>query len=100
LSKSERSDPKSGPAAAADPGPGSEPYDRLVCRLEKVVEQLEGGGLTLEQSIEKFAEGIRMVREASKRLEEAERKVETLLRAEDGSVDSTPLSDEGTGDGR
>lgn len=96
---SDRSDAKAG-AKAAELEPEPEPYDRLVARLEKVVEELEGGGLTLEQSIEKFAEGIRLARRASKRLDEAERKVETLLRAEDGSVESAPLGDEGSGDAR
>jgi len=95
LRESDRVDPTSAPGAEA----GSEPYDRLVGRLEKVVEQLEGGGLTLEQSIEKFAEGIRLARQASKRLDEAERKVETLLRVEDGSVEAAPLDDGGAGEG-
>ena len=94
---SDRVDPKSGRGSAPDGE--SEPYDRLVGRLEKVVEQLEGGGLTLEQSIERFAEGIRLAREASKRLDEAEREVETLLRAEDGSVESVPLAEGGAGEG-
>jgi exodeoxyribonuclease VII small subunit len=62
-----------------------------VERLEKVVAELEAGTLTLEQSIEKFAEGVQLARDASRKLEEAERRVEGLLRAEDGSVQSRPL---------
>jgi exodeoxyribonuclease VII small subunit len=83
------------PSKAAPAPP--EPYDALVARLEKVVAELEGGELTLEQSIEKFAEGVALSRDASRKLDEAERRVETLLRAEDGSVASRPLEDgEGT----
>lgn len=78
--------------SAAPPAP--EPYDQLVARLEKVVQDLERGELTLEQSIEKFAEGVTLSREASRKLDEAERRVETLLRAEDGSVESRPLPDD------
>jgi exodeoxyribonuclease VII small subunit len=74
-----------------------EPYDKLVERLEKLVEELEGGKLSLEQSIETFAEGVKLAREAGKKLDESERRVELLLRTDDGSVDARPLggSEEG-----
>jgi exodeoxyribonuclease VII small subunit len=65
-----------------------------VERLETVVGELEAGTLTLEQSIEKFAEGVKLARDAARKLEEAERRVEGLLRAEDGSVQSRPLEGE------
>jgi len=71
--------------------PSEEPYDQIVARLEKVVESLEGGKLTLEPSIEKFAEGVALSREAGRKLDEAERRVETLLRADDGSVEGRPI---------
>ena len=54
-------------------------YEEIVQRLSKVVERLEGGGLSLEESIAAFEEGIRLARAGAKRLEEAERKVEVLL---------------------
>jgi exodeoxyribonuclease VII small subunit len=96
VSRTERSDRKAAPAAGT--GPAEPAYDALVERLEKVVAELEAGTLTLEQSIEKFAEGVQLARDASRKLEEAERRVEGLLRAEDGSVESRPL--EGEEDGR
>jgi exodeoxyribonuclease VII small subunit len=52
-----------------------EAYDQMVARLEKVVGELEGGGLTLEQSLEKFAE----------------RRIEMLVRAADGGDEAVPL---------
>ncbi len=54
-------------------------YEDLVQRLSKVVERLEGGGLSLEESIAAFEEGIRLARAGAAKLEEAERKVEVLL---------------------
>jgi len=78
-----------------------EPYDRLVDRLEKVVGELESGGLPLEQSIEKFAEGMRLVREAGQRLDEAEKRVEQLVRnasGEEAEVPFEPGSEKGPGD--
>ncbi len=62
-------------AAAQDP----ERYEEIVQRLSKVVERLEGGGLSLEESIAAFEEGIRLARASAAKLEEAERKVEVLL---------------------
>ena len=57
----------------------SDKYEDIVARLAKVVERLEGGGLSLEESIAAFEEGIRLARAGAARLEEAERKVEILL---------------------
>ena len=57
----------------------SEKYEDIVARLAKVVERLEGGGLSLEESIAAFEEGIRLARAGAAKLEEAERKVELLL---------------------
>lgn len=54
-------------------------YEDLVQRLSRVVERLEGGGLSLEESIAAFEEGIRLARAGAAKLEEAERKVEILL---------------------
>ena len=68
----------------AETAGGEETYDGLVSRLERVVGELESGQLSLEQSIERFAEGVRLAREASRKLDQAERKVELLVRNADG----------------
>ena len=71
-----------------------ETYDGLVARLERVVGDLEGGQLTLEGSIERFAEGVRLAREASRKLDEAERRVELLVRNADGEDGAVPFDPE------
>ena len=70
---------------------GDETYDAIVARLERVVGELESGQLTLEQSIEKFAEGVRLAQDASKKLDEAERRVEQLVRSADGGDEAVPF---------
>ena len=74
---------------------GAEPvetsYDVLVARLEKVVEALEDGQLPLEASVEKFAEGVQLARDASRKLDEAERRVEQLVKGADGESAAVPL---------
>jgi exodeoxyribonuclease VII small subunit len=76
-----------------------EPYDAIVARLERVVGELEGGVLTLEQSVEKFAEGVKLAREASRKLDEAEKRVETLVRSADGDLEAVPFESDDRGPG-
>ena len=71
-----------------------ESYDALVTRLERVVAELESGQLPLEQSIEKFAEGVRLAKDASRKLDEAERRVELLVRDADGDEEAVPFEPE------
>ena len=73
-------------------GETAEAYDALVSRLERVVADLEEGKLTREQSIEKFADGVRLAREATRKLDEAERRVDMLVRTADGGEESVPFS--------
>jgi exodeoxyribonuclease VII small subunit len=73
---------------------GDESYDVLVARLERVVGELESGQLSLEQSIEKFAEGVRLARDASRKLDDAERRVELLVRSADGGDETVPFEGE------
>jgi exodeoxyribonuclease VII small subunit len=82
------------PSERATPATGEESYDAIVARLERVVGELESGQLTLEQSVEKFAEGVRLARDASRKLDEAERRVEQLVRSADGGDEAVPLDPE------
>ena len=79
---------------------GEETYDALVKRLERVVTELESGQLSLEASIEKFAEGVRLAKDASRKLDEAERRIDLLVRSADGGDESVPFDPSGNGPGR
>jgi exodeoxyribonuclease VII small subunit len=83
----------------ANPTPGEESYDAIVARLERVVGELESGQLTLEQSIEKFAEGVRLAKDASRKLDDAERRVEQLVRGPDGEDEAVPFAPDGPAKG-
>jgi exodeoxyribonuclease VII small subunit len=54
-------------------------FEDSAKRLGEIVEELEGGDLPLERSLELFEEGVRLARAAQHRLDRAERKVEELL---------------------
>lgn len=60
-------------------------FESSLEELERIVRQLEGGDLPLDRSLELFEQGVRLSRECQKRLDEAERKIEILLKGSDGS---------------
>ena len=67
-----------------------------MARLEEIVQKLEQGDLPLEQSLKLFEEGIRLSRICNTRLEEAERKVEILLKDKAGNMIVKPFEEEET----
>lgn len=58
-------------------------YGDVVTRLQEIVEALEGGELSLEDSLDRFAEGITLVKQGEGILGDAEKRIEQLL-SEDG----------------
>jgi exodeoxyribonuclease VII small subunit len=64
-------------------------FESSLKELERIVEELEAGDLPLERSLELFEQGVKLSRECQKRLDEAERKVEILLKGADGSYSRT-----------
>jgi exodeoxyribonuclease VII small subunit len=59
-------------------------FESSLAALEKIVRELERGELPLEKSLDLFEQGVRLSRECQERLNEAERRVEILLRDGDG----------------
>lgn len=53
-------------------------FEKNLSALEKVVEQLESGELSLEESLAQFERGIVLARECQRALQEAEQKVQIL----------------------
>jgi exodeoxyribonuclease VII small subunit len=60
-------------------------YGDVVSRLQQIVEALEGGELSLEESLDRFAEGITLVKQGEGILSDAEKRIEQLL-SEDGQT--------------
>ncbi len=79
-------------------------FEEAISRLEAVVRELEGGGLTLEKSLELYAEGIELSRICSLNLKAAEQRIAVLSRDDSGAIslediDSLPAALEGNGSG-
>ena len=69
-------------------------FEAALARLEEIVKELETGDLPLEQSLKLYEEGIKLSRLCNKRLEEAERRVEILLRDKSGTITAQPFQEE------
>lgn len=60
--------------------------EKAMRRLEDIVEELEKGELDIDKSLEIFEEGVKMSRLCSKKLNEAETKIEKLTKNEKGEL--------------
>jgi exodeoxyribonuclease VII small subunit len=68
-------------------------FETALKSLENIVVQLEAGDLTLDRALELFEEGIKVSHFCSSKLEEAERKVEVLIKSADGAMKEMPFSE-------
>jgi len=70
-------------------------FEAALKRLEEIVSKLESGELELEKSIELFEEGVKMAKTCQKKLDEAEKKIEKLVRDQEGKLTTEPMEEAG-----
>ena len=88
--------PKPAPAKTDD---GEDlPFEEILVRLEGVVASLEAGDVPLEQALASFERGVNLSRLGARRLDQAERRVEVLLRDADGARTRPLETDDDEGD--
>lgn len=68
----------------------SKSFEDELRDLEAVVAQIDGGELSLEDSILAFEHGVALVRSLNLKLEEVEKKIEVLMRDNQGALRTTP----------
>ena len=66
-------------------------FEKSIETLEKIVDDLESGDLSLEASIKKFEEGIKLSKNCSKKLDETERKISVLMNDDNGNITEKPF---------
>jgi exodeoxyribonuclease VII small subunit len=66
-------------------------FEESLKKLETIVDQLEKGDLALEESLKLFEEGIGLSAACKKELDEAEGKVQMLIKQRDGSLKAEPF---------
>ncbi len=66
--------------------PQNQKFEAAMEELEKVVERLESGELSLEDSLAAFEDGIRLVKFCNQKLTEVEKKIELLMKDKEGKL--------------
>ncbi len=67
-------------------------FEEAFQKLEAIIKKLDEGNLTLEDSLKAFEEGVRLSRHCSQKLDEAEKRVEILLKDSGGRLTPQPFS--------
>lgn len=61
-------------------------FEEGMRKLDGIVEKLEKGNIPLEEALKQFDSGVQLVRLLNRKLDDAERKIEMLLKNKDGNV--------------
>ncbi|MBI5091929.1 MAG: exodeoxyribonuclease VII small subunit [Candidatus Hydrogenedentes bacterium] len=69
-------------------------FEKDLERLESIVGALEEGGLSLDDALKRFEEGIKLAQRCEKALTEAEKKIEILVKNAEGQVEAQPFGAE------
>jgi len=77
--------------ASSSPPPEVPRFEDELAKLEAIVTQIDSGELSLEEAITAFERGVGLVRSLNQKLDEAEGRVELLMRGAGGALRSSPL---------
>jgi exodeoxyribonuclease VII small subunit len=66
-------------------------FEEQLTALESVVERLERGDISLEESVKLFEEGLKLSNACKKELEEAEGKIEILVKQSNGEMKAVDM---------
>ncbi|NQT19458.1 MAG: exodeoxyribonuclease VII small subunit [Planctomycetes bacterium] len=71
-------------------------FEDALKELEGIIEELEGGELPLDDSLERYERGVKALNACRKILGEAEKKIQLLLRTTEGELKTEPFEPEET----
>ena len=66
-------------------------FEKAMEQLEKIVETMESGALSLEQSLKQFEEGMKLSQYCAQKLDETEKKIATIMEKGDGTIEESPF---------
>jgi exodeoxyribonuclease VII small subunit len=91
--------PAVNPAPIKKPEPGKKPgFEQSLARLEEIVRRLESASLSLDDAMKLFEEGVALSRDCQQQLDQAEGKVEILLKKAGGEIVAQPFATKGDAD--
>jgi len=67
------------------------PFEQALKRLEEITREIEEGDLSLEASLKKFEEGVKLAEFCNSKLNEAQQQIDILLK-KDGNLVSEPFT--------
>jgi exodeoxyribonuclease VII small subunit len=73
-------------------------FEQSLARLEAIVRKLESANLPLDEAMKLFEEGMLLSRDCQKQLEQAEARVEILLKKAGGDLVAEPFEPAGSGE--
>jgi exodeoxyribonuclease VII small subunit len=68
-------------------------FEDALKKLEKIVEDLENGDLSLDEALKKYQEGLELSRVCSQRLDNAKKKIDVLAKNKKGEFELKPLDE-------
>lgn len=75
-------------------------FEASLQQLEQLVQQMEQGKLSLEESMQAFEKGVALTRECQQALHKAEQKVQLLMQDANGELDAQPFASQADIDGQ
>ena len=69
-------------------------FEKRLEKLEGIVTALEEGGLSLDDSLKQFEEGVKLARECEASLSQAEKRIEILMQNAEGELEAEPFDKE------
>jgi len=72
-------------------------FEDAFQKLEHIVDDIEGGGLTLDQAIKKYQEGVALAGACRKKLDSAKSKIEVLIKSRSGKAGTEEFAVEDEG---
>ena len=63
-------------------------FEETIKKLELIANELETGNLNLDESVEKFEEGMKLSKECTKMLDDAEKRISILIKKDDGIIEA------------
>ena len=66
-------------------------FEESLAELEAIIGELEGGDLALDKMMERYEKGVRALEFCRKMLDEAEKKIEILIKTKDGELKTEPF---------
>jgi exodeoxyribonuclease VII small subunit len=96
--KRKEAPPLTGAEGRAGDDAASPTFETMMQRLQDLVDTLERGNMSLDESIRSFEEGVGLVKRCTEILDQAERRIQKLTRDAEGKPAVVPVEEDGEAD--